>query len=1154
MMMLAALILGLICYLSMRVELNPDVSFGTITITTQYPGAAPEDINDLISRKVEEAVSGVTDVREVTSTSQEGLSMVVVTLELNANVDSALNDVRSKVDAITDELPKDALKPQVVKFDNTAAPVLDLSFAASHMTSAELRDLMDNVLVDRFAQITGVASATDQGGDTREIEVQVSKDKLYQYGIGILDVQSAVANASLNAPSGHLVNGSQDYTVRMKGDFTSLADVKDTVINIPDPNGNGKSKSVRLTDVATVKDTVVERTAYSRLNGHDSIILAIQKLREGNSVEIERAALALIPQLEKEYKAEGLVITPTFDQATQIVDSVHDLQFSLIFGIFLVAIIVFVFLHNMRGTMIVSLAIPTSIFASFVAMDLAGFTINNMTMLAMSLAIGVLVDDAIVVLENIYRHLKLGEDPREAALNGRMEIGLAALAITFCDVVVFLPIAFMNGIVGQFFKPMALGFVFATLFSLFVSFTLTPLLAARWYRAGEDMEHPTGHFAIWFEKMFARLEHHYRNSLEWALNHRWFVFILGNTALLAVIMFIAGSTAPSSVPKGLPPGTPKPAIGYAAAFQTGMPLVIFSLIIGAVVTFVNLARSHRFSLKYLASALAFGLIFPFASMVGYTFGQWKGEAVFKFAFLPDSDSGQVNANVELPTGSSLDSTQRVVERIEKIMMADPDVKYVISNIGTQGVGTGSSSNNGSNYAQVSATLYDKAALTDKLPWNHHAERTRTRSSDSVAADLSEKIGKDPAAVRIGVSAVSGFNFGSAVQLSLRSDNRELLMQTAEAIRDKLNAGQIPGVLNADISSKPGKPELRIIPDRMALADQGTNPTDLGNASRTLYQGNNDTKLRVNGRQYDVRVMMDYKDRDNPDNLKSVPIKFSQGNPITLGSVATISQAPGVSLITRRDRSEEVQVTADILPGYANGTVNSQIVTWLQTSHMIPDGVNFKPLGAADAQAREGVFMIGAFLMGIVLVYMLLASLFDNILYPLIIQMAQPQAWVGALLGLIITNEGFNLVGFIGLVALVGLVAKNAILLVDYTNTLRSRGRNRHDALVEAGPTRLRPISMTTLALVLGMLPVALALGRGSEFRQTIGTIIIGGISLSTMLTLFVIPCSYTIFDDMSERISSRWRNFTNRMLPGGQTTKPHDFDVTGGAVPPKIEV
>jgi HAE1 family hydrophobic/amphiphilic exporter-1 len=352
-------------------------------------------------------------------------------------------------------------------------------------------------------------------------------------------------------------------------------------------------------------------------------------------------------------------------------------------------------------------------------------------------------------------------------------------------------------------------------------------------------------------------------------------------------------------------------------------------------------------------------------------------------------------------------------------------------------------------------------------------------------------------------------------MSFASEDRNLAIETAAAIERRLDAGAVRGVINAEISSKPGKPELRLRPDRTKLANYGLTVLDVASAMRLLYEGDDSTKLRVSGREYPVRVMLDPADRNDPETLNKLPVKFSNGRPIYLSSV--VESVPGTSpdKIDRRNREDEVRLTADLLPGFAAATTQTEINQLIENEHLIPDGVKLKPLGQADAQAREMGFLLGALGLGLILVYMLLASLYDNLLYPLVIQMAQPQAFVGALLALMLTNKGLNIVGFIGLICLVGLVGKNAILLVDYTNTLRARGRNRHDALVEAGPTRLRPIMMTTLALVLGMMPVALAIGRGSEFRETIGIIIIGGISLSTILTLVVIPCSYTIFDDAS---------------------------------------
>jgi HAE1 family hydrophobic/amphiphilic exporter-1 len=907
-----------------------------------------------------------------------------------------------------------------------------------------------------------------------------------------------------------------------------------------------------------VSDTIEERTSYSRLNGSDTIVIAVNKSRDGNAVEIAHAADALIEQIQKEYAAEGLTVVKTFEQAEIISDGLKDLNFDLTFAVILVASIVFLFLHDLRGTIIVAIAIPTSIFATFISLNLFGFTINNMTMLALTLAVGVLVDDAIVVLENIYRHLKMGEDPREAAINGRGEIGLAAMAITLADVVVFLPIATMGGIVGQFFKPMAIGFVSAVLVSLFVSFTVTPMLASRWYRAGEDMEHPKTRFARAFERGFARLEHAYRRALDWALHHRWFVFLAGNATLFAIFMFIGGSFAP------------KP----AAAIQTAAPLFMVAVFIGLVVIAIQQVRRHSWRVagpiiaaslvggfllskvlpvpvpffalaillfavigfvmnlarpvaktRMLANAAAFGLIFPIAALAGWAFGQWKQEAVFKFEFIPQSDNGQVNANIELPPGASLAATERVVKQVEGVIGKDPDVKYVVSSLGSQGFGGfGGGGNSGSNYAQVSATLWDKRSLKDKLLRN--PERLRDRSDTSVAADLTRQIGRIPGA-NITVSAAGGGFGGSPIQMSFASSDRRLLLQTVNKINQGLKEGAIKGVINPDISSKPGKIELQVVPDRQLLADKGLNVTTAASAIRTMYQGDDQTKLRVKGKEYVVRVMLDMEDRNDPATLATVPVTFNQGEPVYVGSIAKIQQQPGVTKIDRRQREEEIRLSADLLPGFAPGTVQREIDQWIQKEHLVPEGVVIKPLGQADAQAREQGYLFGAIGIGLVLVYMLLASLYDNLLYPFIIQLAQPQAMVGAILALVITNKSLNIVGMIGIITLVGLVGKNAILLVDYTNTLRSRGRNRHDAIIEAGPTRLRPIMMTTLALILGTMPIALALGRGSEFRETLGITIIGGITLSTLLTLLVIPCSYTIFDDLSNFISTKMHRRRN---------------------------
>lgn len=1117
MLMLAAILMGTLSYNSMRVEQNPEVQLGTITVSTVYPGAGPDEVNTLISKKIEQVMAGVAGIREVTSTSQEGVSVVVANFEVGTNMDAALNDARGKVDGVVGQLPTSAEKPVVDKFDFSSQPVLYFSLASKTRNNRDLRDIAEEVLQDRFAQTPGVASVSVSGGDVREIQVLLKKDALIAYGLGIAQVQRAVQSSSLNVPSGRLVNGPKEYAVRVLGEYKSLEDVRDTIISISDPqNPMAKSKSIKLRDIADVVDASQERTSYSRLDGRDSVVVSIQKTREGNAIEIaktlmggiqppvvdpaviankveKRIPLSLFEEIKYKYDID---IQVTQNTATLIQESIADLNFSLAFGIFLVALIVYIFLHNFRGMLIVAIAIPVCIFATFIAMKLFGFTINNLSMLALSLAVGVLVDDAIVVLENIYRHLQKGEDPRDAAINGRAEIGLAAIAITLADVVVFLPVGTMGGIVGQFFRPLGIGFAVAVLISLFVSFTITPMLASRWYRKGENVEHFDKGFAGWFERQFGKFSNMYRRALAWSLDHRWFVFITGNISLLAIVMVIAGSFM---------------------GVQVGMPLLFISIFAGVVTFLVNIVRGHV-KPQFILFGLLFGMVFPASALLGQVWVKSKGEPIFKGGFFPPSDGGQVGISIELPPGSSLSETQKVVERVEEICKAHPETKYVLSNVGSSGGGQGFSvASSGSNRASVSVTLEDKYAPMDVF--SSHKGTRRIADTD-VAAQLTEQVGRI-AGARVIVSAGGGVGFGPAIQMSFTGDDRELLVQTVENIRLKLQNGAVPGVINPDVSSKPGKPEIRAIPDRARLADSNLTVADLANTMRILYEGNRDTKFRVAGTEYDIRVMMDYADRNNPEVVRQVPISFYQGNPVYVPQVADIVEGVGVDKIERRDRAEEVRLTAELLPGTANTNAQAAIDKYIEDNNLVPEGVKQKKLGQADFQAREGIYLMTALAIGLVLVYMLLASLFDNLLYPFIIQLAQPQAMVGALLALMITDKTLNIVGFIGLITLVGLVGKNAILLVDYTNTLRERGYNRRDAILESGPTRLRPIMMTTLALILGILPVALAIGRGSEFRETIGISIIGGITLSTFLTLLVIPCSYTIFDDVSRAIAKR---------------------------------
>lgn len=1122
MLMCLAVFGGLFAVGKMRLEENPEVQFGVVTVSTTYPGAGPDEVNTLISRKVEESISGVNGLLELTSTSQEGISVVVAQFEIGTNMDVALNDVRSKVDQIVSTLPKEALRPSVSKVDSASDPIIIMALSSDKLSARELRDVAEDKISDKFARLRGVGQVLVSGGEEREIQVRIKKDRLLSYGIGIVDVQRAIAAATLNVPSGRIVSPNEEISVRVLGEYKTTEDIRNTIIRITDPQKFGSGASIRLGDVADTVDTQKEQRVSDRVGGKPSVVVTIQKAREGNAVEIAAGANKLIPIIEKE---QGVKIQKTDDRSVRVAESVSDLQLTLIIGIFLVTAIVYLFLHNLRGTLIVAIAIPVCLMATFIVLAITGNTLNNMTLLAMSLAIGVLVDDSIVVLENIYRHLQMGEDPVSAAINGRGEIGLAAIAITLADVVVFLPMAFMGGVVGQFFRPLGIAFAVAVMVSLFVSFTVTPMLASRWYKAGEDVEGHGGRFSAAFNRGFKRLENAYGRTLEWALNHRWFVFISGFVVLIGVFVMIGGGFASNA----------------GDAIMNTKMIMVATVVVGLIALLLNAVVYKKFRPRVIWGALLFALVFPVFSVAGYGYAQWKKSSLFNFEFSPSTDQGTITVRAELAPNATLPQTQHVVDQLENIAKAHPETETYTTRVGSwTGSFGGAGGSRGANLAEIRIKLKERAALLDKLtPWVNHHGQSRTQRDTSVVADLIERIGKVTGA-KVTVSALTGFAFGAPIQMSFASDDRELLVKTVAKINDLLQSGAIEGVISPEISSKPGKPEYRAIPDRARMADAGVSTADIAQTMRMLYEGNDDVKLRQLGREYPIRVMMDLEDRNNPDLINQVPVTFSQGNPVYLPQVAKLESGTTVDKVERRNRQEEIRISANLLPGYAPGTVQAKIDAWIVKEKLLPEGVAIKPLGQADVQARETQYLMSTLFIGLVLVYMVLASLYDNLLYPLIIQLAQPQAFVGALLALVLTDKTLNIVGFIGLIALVGLVGKNAILLVDYANTMRARGDNRHDALIHSGRTRLRPIMMTTLAVLLGMLPVALAIGRGSEFRETLGIIIIGGISLSTVLTLVVIPCSYTIFDDLSDlitRITGR-RPAPSELLRGRQDTEP----------------
>jgi HAE1 family hydrophobic/amphiphilic exporter-1 len=1054
--MVAVIVLGFYALSKTQVELQPKVDFPVITILTVYPGASPDEVETLVTKPIEDAVAGVEGLRQITSVSQYGISQVTLEFYIGTDVGEAYIDVQAKVNAAVGLLPRDAERPIISKLDTQSQPTMYIGMTGNR-PPYELRDLADNLIKDRLSSVPGVAAVTVSGGQKREILVAIDKERLNAYGLSINQVVQALQAANLNLPAGRITEGERDYNVRLLGEFRSIDELRNLRLYLQNPrNPMAAGTTLRLQDIADIRDTVEERTVITRLNGKENVTLVVQKASDANALEISEGIHQVIERIQKEYP--DLKFEISFDQAESIKESLTDLRIALYLAIILVVLIVYLFLYNVRGTFIVALAIPTCIFASFIAIYFFGFTINFMTMLALSLAVGVLVDDAIVVIENIYRHLSMGEEPMEAAYNGRTEIGLAAITITFVDVVVFLPIAFMGGIVGQFFRSFGLTVAVTVLFSLLVSFTLTPMLASRFYRRGEALEEPKGFFR-WFDARYRALERLYRRLLGWALRHRWAVIVTGNGLLLLTLILVIGSAL-------------------------------------------------------------------------------RGSPLLPFRFAPSQDQGLIGITVKLPPAAALSETDAVVKRIEQAALSIPEVKFVSSLVGASGAGFIGAGDRGPRFANIQVTLHPKKALLDSLMfWVKHEEPLRTRSDVEIAGELREKIGVIPGA-QITVNTISGFRgggFGVPIQLAMVGKDTTTLLETAERVKQLIS--QIPGVKDTDLSWSAGKPELQVVVDRERATRLGVNLAEIALALRTAYEGDTSVKYREGGQEYAIRVRLDEADRQRVSELSNLVVSYVQGAPVYLRDVATIRLDEGPTRIERADRQRRVMVLANIMPGYSLGNLRVQIDNLLRQQNVIPPGVRVSWFGEGEVLAREGAYMMQALLLSFILVYLLMVALFENWLYPFIIMFSQPQALVGALLALIVARSELNIVSMIGIIMLVGLVGKNAILLVDFTNTLRARGLSREEALQQAGPIRLRPILMTTAALVLAMVPIALAVGRGSEFRAPLGIVIIGGMLVSTLLTLVVIPCMYTVMDDLTQnlrRLVAPRRAAVKQRVAGGE--------------------
>ncbi len=1007
MMMSMLIVMGLICMFSkLGLNLFPDVAFPVVVINTAYPGAAPEEIETLVTKPIEEAVAGVSGVKRVQSWSRESLSTVLIEFHLETNIKLAAVDVREKVAAIRDQLPDEAKEPVIQRFDPADTPVLTYTISA-HRNPYEIRRATEDIVKPAIEAAEGVGSVEIIGGLQREIQVNLDLQALQSRQIPIERVLSLMASENLNVPAGHVTSGEREVTLRTLGEFRSVEEIRNLVVL--DQGGT----QVRVRDIGTVVDGYKEVRKTARTNGKPAVAIEIRKQSGANTVEVADAVFKAVDGLRAQLPPD-YTLTKIIDSAARVREQVADVGLTIVYGALMAVLVIYIFMLDWRSTFISALALPTSVISTFFLMWIMGFTINMMTLMALSLSIGMLIDDAVVVRENIFRHMERGEDPVTAARTGTAEIGLAVMATTFTIVAVFLPVGFMSGIVGKFFQEFGLTVVAAVLVSLFVAFTLDPMLSANFMKPVDPdhrqrvASHPfLGRFVAFFD----RLDAGYRAALRWSLEHRKTVV-----------------------------------------------------------------------------AIALGLFVGAIMLAGFMGSE----------FVAKEDHAEFNIAMELPVGTSFEGMDGVVRRVERIVMAHPDFVRAYTVVG-RGGGLGPPTEE-VNHANIRLLVRPKAQRRDTI-WDIEDElRVKLRDVAGLKTILSdipwaEGAGEYP------------------INLYIRGDDLGRLTDLSEQALVKMR--HTPGAVDVDTSLEFGKPEVRIAVQRDLAANAGVGVGAVARSLRTAVEGEVPSYYRDGRDEYDIRVRLRPEDRDAPSLLENMLVPTTGGGLLYLKEVARLQEAKGPGQIERENRQRQVSVTANIR-NRALGDVVKDVTRHVKAMG-VPAGYVWGFTGEAERMQESFQALLAALGLAVLFIYMVLAAQFESFLHPFTIMLSLPLAIVGAFMALFLFGKNLGMSPMIAVVMLMGLVTKNGILLVDHTNELRKQGHALREAILQAGSVRLRPILMTSLAMIFGMIPTAVGHAANAEFRSPMAIAIIGGLITSTMLTLVVIPVVYTYIDRFTLR-------------------------------------
>ncbi len=1027
MIMLGLVVLGLFALRGLPIDQFPDVEIPVVSITTIYPGASPETIEREVSQRMEQAFNPVQGVDKITSISLEGVSQIVVAFDLSRNSDDAANDIRAKISAVRRELPTDIEEPLVQTFDPSAQPIVSLALSSDDIPVQSLTSLADEDIRRRLEAVPGVGEVQLAGGLAREVRVDVDPERLQAQGISIQQVTGALQGQNLEVPAGRVERGTAEQLVRVTGRIETPEGFNAIVV----ANRNGAV--IRLGDVATVRDATEEERSVALVDGRRAVALNILKVSGANTVGVAEGVVEAVAEIQAGLP-EGAELKVIRDNSVSIRHSVEDTLFELILGAILTVVIVMLFLNDGKATIITALALPVSVIAAFILMGALGFTLNIISLLALSLSIGILIDDAIVVIENIVRHREMGKGYFEAAADGTREIFLAVMATTLSIVAVFVPVAFMGGIIGRFFFQFGMTVAFAVLVSLFVAFTLTPMLAAHWgvdphVEGGAPSRNPLKRGISAFNRWFDRQALGYSGLIEWALNHR-------KTTLFGAFALFVGS------------------------------LFLFPLIGGG--------------------------------------------------FLPPQDQSQFEVQFETPDGSSLAYTREKAEQIGAIVQGIDGVDYTYTTVGAGQTGTVTAGN-------VFVKLVPAGERGQSQQQLQAAARAALAPVFGVTASVLDAGGlggaRAPLAVEIRGPDVAGL---------------QALAQQVEA-----SVRELPDVVDVRNSLGQPRPEYRIDVNRDVANSLGLTVGSVAATVRPVLAGQDvSTWQDPTGEERDVVVQVAPNRRQSVQDIAGIPISTPTGGSVPLSQIARIVEGTAPSQIDRVDLARTATISGSPATGLSVSEATQSIQARLDQM-TIPEGYTVRFGGETEQLAETAGYVIQAILLAIILIFLILASQFESISQPFAIMLSLPLSLIGVLVALLITGDTFNMMSMIGVILLFGLVVKNAILLIDNANERRRDGTERFRALVEAGQVRLRPILMTTLAMIAGMLPSALALGEGGGFRAPMSRAVIGGLITSTVLTLLVVPVAYTYFDDFATWVGQKLGGRkTARTLASDATEQP----------------